>query len=200
MQKIILLSVTAIVSFCASAQQRNTSAFDSLNTSRIKTNETGMKVLGAWSVANIITGVPGCFIAKDKEWKSFHGMNTAWGVVNLGISAMGFMGARKELQANYTATDGLHRYEANKRLFLINAGLDVSYVASGALLLALADKQTDAATCRGFGKSVIMQGLFLLIFDGTMYTAHQRRDSRWYRTMQHICISGNGIGVNYVIR
>lgn len=171
------------------------SSYDSLNTLRIKINTTGMKVLGGWSVLNVATGAAGYFAAGNREWKAFHGMNALWGAVNLGIAGMGYVSARKEIDAHYDCGDMLHRYEVNKRLFLLNAGLDVLYVSSGIYLQKHAKTVgTDAAVWRGFGKSVTMQGIFLLVFDGVMFSMHQHQDKKWYRVLNGICVTGNGVG------
>lgn len=57
-----------------------------------------------------------------------------------------------------------------QRLYLINAGLDVIYVGTGFLLKHLAvnsSKRHDLL--KGYGNSVIFQGVFLLVFDLVMY-------------------------------
>lgn len=41
--------------------------FTALNKQRIETNTTGMKVLGVWGAANMISGVAGYNMAKDNE-------------------------------------------------------------------------------------------------------------------------------------
>jgi hypothetical protein len=125
-------------------------------------------------------------------------MYALWGAVNLGIAGMGYMGARKEMNAHYDCAGMLHRYEANKRLFLLNAGLDVLYISSGVYLQEYAKNvRTDADTWRGFGKSVTMQGIFLLVFDGVMFSMHQHQDRKWYRMLNGICVTGNGVGFRY---
>ncbi len=49
----------------------------------------------------------------------------------------------------------------------------------------------------GFGKSIAMQGIALLLFDGTMYALHQKQDKKWYKLTQGICFTGNGVGYMY---
>lgn len=197
--KLLLYIACICLSAGAAAQSlRLQPAYDSLNTIRIKTNLTGMKILGGWSVANIATGAAGYFATDNKEWKAFHGMNAVWGAVNLGIAGMGWAGARKEMNAHYSCDEMLHRYESTKRLFLLNAGLDVLYISSGVYLQEHARTVSkDPDTWRGFGKSVTMQGIFLLVFDGVMFSMHQHQDRKWYRALTGICVTGNGIGFRY---
>ena len=167
----------------------------SLNLQRIETNQRGMVVLGSWAAANIVVGTAGYFIAKDDEWKAFHGMNAIWNVANGFIALAGYAGTQKERTANLSSVDMLHRYESTKRLYLINAGLDAVYIGTGVFLIERGKTQSDYKTWEGFGKSVAMQGVFLLFFDGVMYASHQSRDKHWYKLMEGICITGNGIGL-----
>ncbi len=190
---IILLLFIASIS--ASAQQKI--SFDSLNLARIKTNDAGMKVLGAWSAANIVVGGAGYFMANDKETKAFHEMNALWGIVNLGIAAAGYQGARKEYAAKYNCKDMLQRYESTKRLFLINWGLDIGYVSGGLILNSYAYKFKDPETWHGFGKSIAMQGAFLFVFDGVMFGLHQSSNKKWYKLLDGLCVTGNGVGFRY---
>ena len=50
--------------------------------------------------------------------------------------------------------------EAFRRLLLINAGLDLLYIATGVVLSTRRDN-----LARGFGPAIIIQGIFLLVFD-----------------------------------
>ncbi|MBS1773647.1 MAG: hypothetical protein JST82_12375 [Bacteroidetes bacterium] len=195
MKQLIVLICLVIVSQYASAQ--NNLSFDSLNKTRVKTNKIGMLHLGGWGTINVIAGGIGYFTANDKEWKSFHGMNAIWGATNALIAFGGFSGAKKEAGQLLSCDKALARYESNKRLFLINAGLDVLYIGTGVTLNAYADNFNDPAMWHGFGKSIALQGIALLIFDGTMYTLHSRHNKQWYKLLQGVCVTGNGVGLNY---
>ncbi|MBL7682130.1 MAG: hypothetical protein JNK00_02125 [Flavipsychrobacter sp.] len=177
----------------------NDAAFVQLNNKRIATNKTGMTILGAWGAANIIGGVAGALASTNQEWKSFHTMNALWGTVNIGIAGIGYMGARKEAGQILTCDKMLGRYESGKRLFLINSGLDIIYIGSGMALISYADDLDNPARWRGYGKSVAMQGIFLLVFDGTMYALHQHNNKQWYKLLEGICVTGNGVGLNYTL-
>ncbi|MBA3828946.1 MAG: hypothetical protein H0X33_08415 [Taibaiella sp.] len=180
------------------AQYALHSSFDSLNTIRIHTNQKGMKVLGTWGVANIIEGGIGIATAKNNEWKSFHEMNLAWGAVNTGIAIAGYFGARKELDKKVTCSQALQNYESYKRLYLINAGLDIVYTGAGLVCIEHAKNTTlNKDTWNGFGKSLVIQGAFLFVFDNIMFASHQKRNTQWYKLLQGVCLSGNGIGMNY---
>lgn len=192
----LILSIATLHTMAQSLKV-NDAAFTQLNDRRVATNKTGMTILGAWGAANIVGGVAGALSATDHEWKSFHTMNALWGVVNLGIAGMGYMGARKEAGQILSCDKMLGRYESGKRLFLINAGLDVVYIGSGMALTSYADDLDNPDRWRGYGKSVTMQGIFLLVFDGTMYALHQHKNKHWYKLLEGVCVTGNGVGFNY---
>ncbi len=195
MKRVLFILVwLSVLSTSLQAQQLS---FDSLNRKRIKTNKIGMIHLGAWGAVNVVAGGAGYFIAADDEWRAFHGMNAIWGATNALIAVGGYTGAKKETGKSYTASEALHRYESNKRLFLINAGLDVLYIGTGVTLNAYADDFGNPAMWHGFGKSIALQGIALLIFDGTMYTLHSKQDKNWYKLLQGVTFTGNGVGYRY---
>jgi len=166
-------------------------------THRLRVNNTGMQILGAWGIANIAGSGAGYFAARQDEWKYFHEMNVLWGVVNTGIAAFGMSNVRKEMRTRYNYQQAYERYRATKKLYLINAGLDVLYIGTGVALNSLAPqaKKTSATNMlKGFGRSIAVQGVFLLLFDNIMFAAHQHNNSKWYQIMNEIQVSGAGIG------
>lgn len=186
-------------SFCANARQlkADSISFKTLNQQRIETNKKGMIVLGSWAAINIISGGAGYFASNNDEWKAFHEMNVLWNIANGVIAIGGYMGAKKELAETMSCKNMLHRYEANKRLYLINAGLDVLYLGGGVLIAEHGKYKNNSARWQGFGKSIIVQGAFLLFFDSIMYASHQNKDKQWYRLLQGLCVTNDGIGLRY---
>ncbi len=168
------------------------------NTHRIDVNKKGMQVLGGWGVANIAEGGIGYFTARQDQWKDFHAMNAAWGLVNTGIAFMGLHGVRKEMAAQLNSEDAYKRYQATKKLYLINIGLDVVYIGTGAALAAYgANAKSNADLYKGFGASVTVQGVFLLLFDNVMFAAHQRSNSKWFMIMNELHVSNHGVGFTH---
>jgi len=159
-----------------------------------------MKVLATWGFINTLEGIIGSISSDQAEWKHFHQMNAAWGVVNLSIAGLGYMGARKELTKKYSSTDALHRYESTKRLYLINAGLDGLYISTGVFLNEYARRATSHSELyHGFGKSLMLQGAGLLLFDISMFSSHHHQDKNWYKALQGLCLTEQGIGWRYVL-
>jgi hypothetical protein len=204
MRTAILLFIAFMLLAAPAAHAQHVFADSSiaLNRIRIKTNSMGMKVLGSWGVANIVVGGAGYFTENSSsQYKYFQGMNAIWGIINTGIAGMGLAGTRKEMAAQTNCADRLKRYEATKRLFVYNAGLDLAYIGIGACLTQHADVVTaHEEVWRGFGKSFIMQGAFLLVFDNVMFAMHQKQNKKWYRLLNGVCVTGNGIGYRYTIQ
>ena len=168
-----------------------------LNEQRIATNKTGMMILGGWGAANVVSGIAGYAIADQQNRKAFHGMNALWGAVNGFIAIGGYLGAVKESNIAYEYDDALKRYKSNKKLYLINAGLDVVYIGTGVVLTGIADNTNNPEIFHGFGQSVIIQGAALLLFDSIMYGLHQSRNGKWAQLAGGISFTGNGIGYVY---
>ncbi len=170
---------------------------------KCRINKTGMKVLGAWGLGNIAAGGIGYFTTNQSETKYFSEMNMAWGVVNTGIAALSLLNIRRELAANLGYEGSYRNYKANKRLYLINAGLDVVYIGIGVGLASYSQNskltKTDRAMYGGFGKAIVIQGVFLLLFDNFMFSAHQLDNSKWFRIMDEIRFTNKTLGFVYAL-
>ncbi|MBD2713725.1 hypothetical protein KBK19_01610 [Microvirga sp. STR05] len=142
---------------------------------RATLDQCGMLVLGSWATGNI--GVSGAryFTTEGKE-KYFHQMNVGWGVVNLALAGTFFLAARRP-PAETSRPELVKAQLRTENLYLLNAGLDVAYVATGFYLKERAKSRSSATRhdqLRGYGESLLLQGGFLLAFDGLLYVAHHR--------------------------
>ena len=170
----------------------------SYNAQRINTNRKGVLALGTWGIANIAGSGIGYFTATKDEWKYFHEMNVLWGVVNTGIAAMGMAGVRKEMGAKLNYRQSYDRFLSNKKLYLINAGLDIAYIGAGIALTEYGSStKSNAAIFKGFGRSFTIQGVFLLFFDNIMFASHLRYNSKWFTIMNEIRLTNTGIGFTH---
>lgn len=168
------------------------------NFHKIKINKTGMEVLGSWGLVNIAGGSIGYFTTGQDETKYFCEMTALWGVVNTGIAAISLAGIKNELTARMDYEQSYHSYLANKKLYLINAGLDVVYIGAGVGLSAYSQTtKNNQAIYSGFGKSIVIQGIFLLLFDNIMFSTHQLDNSKWFRIMNEIRFTNKTVGFNY---
>lgn len=136
----------------------------------INTNISGMFVLGSWAAANIASGAIG-WSKLDGEKKHFHQMNAMWNIVNIGIAGFALYQNYSLLNNIPAGQDYVQHYNQTNKLYLINAGLDIGYMATGFFLNRVSSNKpgrTDLLS--GFGKSIMLQGAFLFVFDVIMYT------------------------------
>ncbi len=107
-----------------------------------------VRVLGRWAVGSVVVGG---LLAADPRTRGFGRQTAAWGAVD---GAVALVGARRQAAGRTTDPARL------RRVLLVNAGLDVGYLAAGAWL--------SRRTCwRGDGAAVMVQGAFLLWLDAT---------------------------------
>lgn len=129
-----------------------------------------MIVLGSWAILNIFSGTAGHFLSEGKQ-KYFHQMNAGWGAVNLAIAGFSYTSLSG---ADPLAADLNHaiRQAVNlDNILLLNAGLDLGYIAAGAWLNERGLRK-KSERLRGYGTSLMIQGGFLLIFDAVLYSLH----------------------------
>lgn len=101
-----------------------------------------------WSSCWLLASVIGLWATRSPGfWRSHWFMSGLWCVVNT-------------LIVSYAIVVPPESLDAFRRILLINAGLDVGYIAVGGVLLAI-----KRPMLRGFGLAICVQGLFLLVFD-----------------------------------
>lgn len=153
-----------------------------------------MKVLGAWGIANAAAGGTGYLTARQDEWRYFHEMNAAWGIVNTGIAAIGLRHSIREEQLKYGSVKAYKKYLADKRLYLISSAADVAYIGTGIALLKYGETgNRNPAMYTGFGKAIALQGIFLLLFDNVLFATQLHNNSKWYILMDEIRFTGSGL-------
>ena len=106
------------------------------------------RVLGAWAAGSVALGA---LLSAHPRTRGFGRQTAAWGAVD---GAIAYVGARRR------ATKGPTDAARLRRVLLVNAGLDVGYLAAGAWLVR-------DGRWRGDGAAVLVQGGFLLGLDVT---------------------------------
>ncbi len=144
------------------------------NAEAVRLNRVAMGVLFGWAVLNIGTGVAGHF-ASEGETRAFFQANAAWNVVNLAIAGFGYHGQATADPASWDLARSLAEGQKMERLLLLNTGLDVGYMAFGAFLWERGLRK-DSERLRGWGKSLLVQGGFLFVFDGVLWFLNSRLD------------------------
>jgi hypothetical protein len=104
----------------------------------------------AWAFLSLGAAVAGLYFPPKKDcecWRAFWFMNGIWGLID------GIIGWVNLITAPPTI-------EFLQKVLAINSGLDLLYIITGLVLLTRAKP-----VLKGFGFAILLQGLFLLIFD-----------------------------------
>lgn len=163
----LLAAGAALVGHTAQAQggPAKTADLREFSQQRYKHTKTLGRVLGGYALANVaVSGI--ALGSASGEAKYFHQMNIYWNLVNLGIAGLGLLQSRQENPDSETLSDAVRKQESIKRTLAFNAGLDVAYMVGGLYLTNYGNDHPDKSDkFRGYGKAVMVQGGFLLLFD-----------------------------------
>jgi hypothetical protein len=127
-----------------------------------------LRILFGWGAGNTIAGLP-LMLSASPFWRNVGMQATSWGVIDAVLAVAGLAGARrKEIQLEMGAlAEDAAREEARsfQRILLINAGLDLLYIAGG---VSLAQRSPRQPSRQGMGIGIALQGLFLLVYDALL--------------------------------
>ncbi|MDF7812809.1 hypothetical protein [Hymenobacter sp. YC55] len=142
--------------------------------------ERGMAVLGTWALLNLL--ISGYYVNRSgvrTEAVYFHQMNLGWNFVNVVLAVWGMLQAHPNQVAGLTLADSLTAQFNFEKILLFNAGLDVAYVCVGSWLRARAATALKLPErLLGFGRSLWLQGAFLLLFDLGFYFVYHQQAAR----------------------
>lgn len=192
-----LLSCLLLLSLNVQSQQ---SFLDSINTRHDVISKRGLLVLSGWSIVNIGSGVVGMQTIRGAE-QEFHKRNILWGGVNLGISQISYWSLHRKRAKTYSLKETQKRTEIAEKLFLFNTGLDIGYVVFGLYTKERSKRHfgEKADRLKGTGASLIVQGAFLTLFDGTLYLLHNKNGNRLANRWSTLSfsVSGEGLSLRY---
>lgn len=153
-----------------------------------------MLILGGWAVGNIAIGSI-MMGNRSGEDRYFHQMNAAWNTINLGIATLGYFSAMKAEPAGFSLYQSIQEQYQLQKILLLNTGLDVGYVIGGLYLIErskTAENKPDRL--KGFGRSIIIQGSFLLVFDLVNYFLHAKDNKQIQHILEGLSLSPGQIG------
>ena len=104
------------------------------------------RVLGTWAAGSVALGA---LLSASPRTRGFGRQTAAWGAID---GAIAYAGARGRRAKGPTDPGRL------RTVLLVNAGLDVGYLAAGAWVVR-------DGRWRGDGLAVLVQGAFLLVLD-----------------------------------
>ncbi|MFO0494531.1 MAG: DUF6992 family protein [Flavobacteriia bacterium] len=176
----------------------NAQSLEQFNKERIQTDKGLMIGLGTWATANFIVSGIGWATVQTGEAHYFHQMNVMWNTVNIGLAVPGYLKAKKA-NSSLTFSETIQAQHKTEKIFLINTGLDIGYMAGGLLLRSSAKtNMSKQDQFNGFGNSLLLQGGFLFVFDLTAYIIHNRHSKESLnQIMNTIELSSNGLCLNW---
>lgn len=155
----------------------------------MKTNNTGMFVLGGWAIANIATGGIG-WAKNSGSLKYFNQMNLFWNTVNLSIAGFALYSNYQQEILKLSEEGMLQNHLKVENLYLINGGLDVVYIGTGFLLKHLSTKNEKRKhLLHGYGNSIILQGAFLFVFDLVMWGIQRNHRLEFLNNLEPVLTS-----------
>lgn len=122
-----------------------------------------------WAGANIVGGAALALLGARRanaRLRDFGLQSAGWGVINAGIGAVADRVRERKLARLPEPMDPealAREHRLLWRLLVINAGLDVGYLAAG--LAWFHRRGGDHPSSQGHGAAVLFQGAFLLVFD-----------------------------------
>ena len=190
MKKILILLVVLVLVNTVYSQDE----LQAFNRDRVRITRNGMYVLGSWGTINTITGAIGLATANG-EAKYFHQMNLIWGITNIAIAAPALISLRKR-QSDISLSESLRQQVGIEKTFLINGGLDLVYISAGIYCLEKANNSFKRDKYKGYGKSLLLQGGGLLLFDAIMYFINTNHGKQLSKLLDKVQFSGNSVGLN----
>lgn len=165
------------------------------NEKRKQITQIGMLTLGGWALSNIaVNGILMTQASGSRYY--FYQMNTFWNVVNLAIAGFGYYDNMQLAPETLSLSASTDEFYSLQKTLLFNAGLDIAYMAGGLYLLEKA-KNTEAQQARfnGYGRGLLLQGAFLLVFDTVLYFI---LDAHAHELLPLLSSSAQGIGLSLI--
>ncbi len=195
MKRALFLSII-LISLHSTAQ-----SLEQFNKQRILSDKRLMVGLGSWATSNFIVSGIGWATVPTGEAHYFHQMNVLWNTVNIGLAVPGYLKAKK---ANSTLSfaETIRTQHKTEKIFLINSGLDIGYMAGGLLLRSAAKTNVSKHDqFNGYGNSLLMQGGFLFVFDLTAYIIHSHHSKKSLdKLLNSVQMSSTGLGLQWNIQ
>lgn len=191
-----LLACCLCLSFTSALAQSETEALLQFNQKRLKITRIGMLTLGGWALGNIGTSAVVLSSGVSGSTAHFYRMNLYWNAVNLAVAGLGYYGSLGDNPASLGPFASVREQHNLEKILLFNAGLDVAYIVGGLYLNERANNSDDRRNMfQGFGRSVVLQGGFLLVFDVAMYFIHHTNFKPIQGILDNVTFSGNAAGI-----
>lgn len=135
-----------------------------------------LAILKYWGLGSVLLGLPTALLS-DPLPRQFGLQAATWGAIDAGLAVFGRWQARRKAQqyAQGDIPDAQVQREIRtfRTILLVNAALDVGYIAGGLWLLRTASAE-QRRTRQGMGSGIMVQGAFLLLYDALLAREVQR--------------------------
>ncbi|MEM9932921.1 MAG: hypothetical protein AAF824_04880 [Bacteroidota bacterium] len=174
-----------------------TDILTNINEKRISLNKRHMYILGAWGSGNIIYGLIGRANTEGSR-KYFHEMNVFWNIVNLGLAGAGLYSAYSSTPDQFSLWETYAEQQKLEKILLVNGALNVSYILGGVLMQERAKRiEKNRDRWKGYGKSLVLQGAFLLAFDSMQFIVHNQAQKELKVLLEHLQFQGNSVSLHF---
>lgn len=193
----IFAGIVVVMAMAIGAYAQPSLDLHEYNEKSLRYNKTASIVLGGWAVGNIASSAIMVGRSSGQE-KYFYQFNAYWNVVNLGLAGFTYYVSYRDDPSSYSLSESIDRQKKIEKTLLLNTGLDVAYVATGFYLIERSKNiDNNSEMFEGFGKSLILQGGFLFIFDIALHFAHNTNSKRLKPILNNMSASKKGIGFIY---
>ncbi len=195
MRKLLIISGFFLLSNSCICQDNPLNEFN-----KEKTNITrqSMAVLAGWGGINLVySGIAAGSASGSNQY--FHRMNLIWGGVNFSVGTLGYLFTKSTHGLDYSETLG--KQMALEKIYLFNTGLDVAYIVGGFYFNERANNIPEKHDrFKGYGKSFMLQGSALFLYDGIMYFIHHRHGRKIYHLADNIKIGLTGKSISAIVK
>lgn len=173
-------------------------ALAQFNAERLQINKLGMITLGSWALGNMaVNGVLLRNPASDEQ-AHFYRMNIFWNVVNLGLAIPGLRHSLITDPASLDMASTVSEFHQMGKILIFNAGLDMAYITGGFLMKEMAKtRENKRDILRGYGRSLILQGGFLLAFDIVLFSILQSKNPQLTELINEVSFNGSSIALTF---
>jgi hypothetical protein len=158
--------------------------YNSINKRRYQIARTGFAALGSWAALNIVAGL----ISRQHstgERKQFFRANTMAGAIDMLFAVVGFITTNRMAARPHDVVETFKKQALAEKIFLFSVGLDIGAITYGLYTKERANRFTGQKRVwlKGAGNTLLLQGSFLILFDGILYILQAKNGTRLHRKL-----------------
>lgn len=146
------------------------SQLESIFKDHLLISQSFMIALLVWGVMNILLAI---FRILAKKNVFFWQMTLMWNIVNIAIAGSGLLSANRNISFSPTFSTVITQLTQADSIIAFNLALNGSYLMIGLLLLQRG-RWKESERLKGYSVAVLLQALFLLIFDSILLYTHSQ--------------------------